>query len=106
MRMKVQGSLMQVRLVEIHQVFAKQNVRYFSNRAVYLTSAAATSRGWTTTYGHTSSPCGTPEKAEETWDDNGREADQLKRLAGDQWSRSAKDKSVVERTWEKKTLTL
>ena len=34
---------------------------------------AATSRGWTTTDGHTSSPCGTPEKTEGTWDDNGRD---------------------------------
>ena len=25
------------------------------------------------TDGHTSSPCGTPEKAEVTWDDNGRD---------------------------------
>ena len=36
-------------------------------------NGAATSRGWTTTDGHTSSPCGTPEKAEGTWDDKGRD---------------------------------
>ena len=33
---------------------------------------AATSQGWTTD-GHTSSPCGTPKKAEGTWGDNGRD---------------------------------
>ena len=28
---------------------------------------------WTTTDGQTSSPCGTPEKADGTWGDNGRD---------------------------------
>ena len=37
---------------------------------LYITS---TSRGWTTTDRHTSSPCGTPEKAGGTWGDNGRD---------------------------------
>jgi hypothetical protein len=36
-------------------------------------NGAATSLGWTTTDGHISSPCGTPDKAEGTWDDNGRD---------------------------------
>ena len=36
-------------------------------------NGAATSQGWTTTDRHTSSPCGTPEKAEGTWGDNGRD---------------------------------
>ena len=48
-------------------------MRDASNLAERNGNGAATSRGWTTTDGHTSSPCGTPEKAEETWDDNGRD---------------------------------
>jgi hypothetical protein len=32
MHMEVQGCLMQVRFIEIHQVFAKKNKEYFSNR--------------------------------------------------------------------------
>ena len=34
---------------------------------------SGSSQGWTTTGGHTSSPCRTPEKAEGTWGDNGRD---------------------------------
>ena len=35
MRMEVQGRLMQARLIEIYQVFAKKKVGFFSSR-VYL----------------------------------------------------------------------
>ena len=34
--MKIQGSLMQARFIEIHQVFAKKKVEYFSNKIVCL----------------------------------------------------------------------
>ena len=34
MRTKLQGRLMQARLIEINQVFAKKKVGYFSNRVV------------------------------------------------------------------------
>ena len=34
--MKVQGLLMQMRFIEVHQIFAEKNkVGYFSNRVVY-----------------------------------------------------------------------
>ena len=33
MRMKAQGRLIQVRLIEIHEIFAKNKVGYFSNRS-------------------------------------------------------------------------
>ena len=35
MRMKVQGRIMQASFIDIHQVFAKQKVGYFSNRVVF-----------------------------------------------------------------------
>ena len=38
--MKVQGRLMQARFIEIHQVFCKTNVGYFSNRVVFYTLLA------------------------------------------------------------------
>ena len=34
--MRVEGRLMQAQLIEIHQVFAKKNVGYISNRVVLL----------------------------------------------------------------------
>ena len=34
--MKVEGHLMQVHFIENHQIFAKKNVEYFSNRVVFL----------------------------------------------------------------------
>ena len=36
MRMDVQGRLLQVCLIEIHQVFAKNKVGYFYNRVAYI----------------------------------------------------------------------
>ena len=57
------------------------------------------------TYGcQTWPPCRTPEKAEGTWGDNGRDGLTAQKIAGDQWSRSAKD-SVLWKELEK-TLTL
>ena len=38
MRMKVQGHLMQAFFIEIHQVFEKDKVGYFSNRVIYNNS--------------------------------------------------------------------
>ena len=34
MRVRVQGSFMQARFIEIHKVFAKKKVGYFHNKAV------------------------------------------------------------------------
>ena len=62
-------------------------------------NGAATSRGWTTTDGHTSSPCGTPEKAEGTWDDNGRDGlTNSKDLRATNGPEVRKTESVVKRT--------
>ena len=44
-----------------------------AERLKWKWSGHVASRGRTTTDGHTCSPCGTPEKGEGTWDDNGRD---------------------------------
>ena len=40
MRMTIQGHFMQAHFIEIHQVFAKNKVGYFSNRVVFILKPA------------------------------------------------------------------